>query len=464
MIVRAGRVPVLLDWDGRSPLPDQRRIFCPRVGDNDIWGGFGSGDAETIAALVQASEVFVGIDSGPGKAASATTTPTLIIWVGHHPIQFHDPAANTVHLIPETHRDMPPCRDDRRIADWFEKNYAFFTYDGPHGLVRAAQEWLCKILKSPEARASMSKQFVLPGGIGDVTWALLKIRSIAGENPIDVIVSGDPKKEVDNRALPFLRRFDFVRGVRVQDVPVLVDKENANDDQGRYRYVADGEKGDFHFLVPNTTLERGERIETWLSDHPADWEIFQHFSWENTERGLATGQALEPFAAFYLGPESGNIEEGHNRGWLWEPKHWIELGKMLTERGLNVAVVGAPYDRSFWEKYVRDGVKQAGQHWFDLIGRFEIGETFACLKKAKVVVSYQSGLAIVAHYLGVPVVTWWREDGNSAHPKRKVCFDNRMKDAWIRPGWEDRYMGCLYQRETVGDIMAEIDRRGWLGG
>ncbi len=120
LAIRCGRVPVILDWDRRSTLVDQKTIFNPVCGDGDIWGSFGSGDAATIGAMVQLAEAFIGIDSGPGKIASALIrdesgeqrpeTPVLICWRGHHPIQFHDPAPNTVHLIPEKHATMPPMR------------------------------------------------------------------------------------------------------------------------------------------------------------------------------------------------------------------------------------------------------------------------------------------------------------------------------------------------------------------
>lgn len=462
-ILRTGRIPVILDWDSRSPLPDDRRIFCPRPAADDIWGGFGSGDAETIAALIGQCEAYIGVDSGPGKIASATDTPTLLCWIEHHPIQFHDPAPNTVHLIPVKHRELPPPRDDQRIGDWFEQHYLFTTYDGEHDLVKRVTAWLWQTTSyNGENKAMNNVQYVLPGGIGDATWALLKIQSIAGDGPLDIILSGDPRKEVDRRCVPYLERFDFVRTARVLDVAVLVDKDNPNDDQGRYRYVEDGQRGDYHYLIPNATLERGQRLETWLPEHTIDWELFKHFSWRDTARGDATAEALDPFVAFYLGPEAGNTVEGHNRNWLWEPKHWIELGAAMCERGLHVAVVGAGYDRSFWERYVKKGVQESGQHWFDLIGEFEIGETLALLRRAKVVVSYQCGLGIVAHYLGTPTVMWWRPDGDTAHPKRKVCFHNAMKDSWVRPGREDRHLGCLYGQETVGDITATIDRRGWL--
>lgn len=465
LALRLGRVPVVLDWDNRNTIVDQKSVFCPVPGPNDIWGGFGSGDAEVLACLIQASEAFVGIDSGPGKVASSTDTPSLVCWRGHHPIQFHDPAPNTVHLIPHSHRRLPPVCDEPRMAVFFEKNYLSRTYEGDHGLADQAVRWLAETLGEKE----LSEQdlspvtYCLPNGIGDVCWALTKIRSVAKGQPIDITLAGDPGREADHRSVPFLKRFPFVRSVRVQDVPMLEDRDNPADARGRYRYLPDGPRGSYHYLVPNKVLEQGRRLEDWLPEFPTDYDVVKEFDWSNTERGAQLGNGLAPFAAFYLGPESGHCDEGHNRGWLWEPRQWVELGRALREEhGLTIAVVGAPYDRSFWEKYVRPGVEQAGMVWVDLIGKLEIGETFALLKESKCLVSYQCGLAVVLHYMGGRAVCWWRPDGDSAHPSRMISFDNNMRYAWIRPGWEQNWIGCLYRKETVGDILTEMENRGWL--
>ena len=123
----AGLVPVILDWDRRSPLPDGKRIHCPGVGAGDLWRGFGSGDAEVLAALIEQSAVFVGVDSGPLHVAGATSTPTLGVWVGHHPLRYFDLAANVVHLVPDNWQSLPPCGE--RVAQrTFEEIYAYTTY------------------------------------------------------------------------------------------------------------------------------------------------------------------------------------------------------------------------------------------------------------------------------------------------------------------------------------------------
>ena len=63
-VIQAGFVPIILDWDNRSPLPDGKRIHNPHV-DLDIWGGIGTGDAEVLAALIELSTLVIGVDSGP---------------------------------------------------------------------------------------------------------------------------------------------------------------------------------------------------------------------------------------------------------------------------------------------------------------------------------------------------------------------------------------------------------------
>jgi hypothetical protein len=429
---------------------------------DDLWGGFGSGDAEVIACLVQQVEAYVGVDSGPGKAASSTDTPTLICWRKMHPMQFHDPAPNTVHAIPSDWRDMAPC-ENSRIAEWFSAHYQYLTYVNEHGLVARGLEWLARTLKAEDiVKDASGINFLMPNGIGDVMWALHKIYPMAQGRPVHITLSGDPTNFVDLRAVPFLRRFPWVSSVEVKDIPVLEDREYPTDVRGRYRYLSDGPRGQYWIMCPNRVLEAGRRLESWLAEHVCDWSVIDTFDWSATERGANLGKERAPFAAFYLGPETGNVDEGHNRGFLWEPKHWVELGKMLVDRGLQIVLVGAKYDRSYWERYVRPGVREQGMDWFDAIGEYEIGESLALIRQAKVFVSYQCGLGIVAHYLGVPTIMWWRPEGNSCHPDRLVSFHEEMRHGWTNPALANRYYGAVYLRESPQDLMRVIEERQWL--
>jgi FkbM family methyltransferase len=173
--LEAGLTPIVLDWDHRSPLPDGQRVFCPRVGPDDPWGGFGSGDCGVLAALIARSSIFVGIDSGPGKCASATDTPTVIAWTGHHPMQFHDPAANTLHLIPTRHRELPPM-ENSAVARYFEEHYRYACY-GPRELASrlAGEVWQVAGQKACEAGPGLSwlAGFQVPARRPEQSWVII---------------------------------------------------------------------------------------------------------------------------------------------------------------------------------------------------------------------------------------------------------------------------------------------------
>ena len=143
-VLSLNRIPLLLDWRSKSTLPDGKYIHTTgRLACSEEWGR----DAQMNAAIISQCEAFVGIDSGPGKCASATETPTLICWTGHHPALFHDPAPNTTHLVPANHREMDLLRGNAAVADWFEANYFWRTYSDDGDLVRSVKAWLGDVLQ-----------------------------------------------------------------------------------------------------------------------------------------------------------------------------------------------------------------------------------------------------------------------------------------------------------------------------
>lgn len=123
-IISAGFTPIVFDWDARSPLPDEQWIFCPRR-DNLLWGGRGTGDAETLAALISQLRIFVGIDSGPLHVAGATRTRSVAIWTYHHPAQYFDLAGNVMHCVPNRITEMAIHPE---VDAYFRKTYCWQEY------------------------------------------------------------------------------------------------------------------------------------------------------------------------------------------------------------------------------------------------------------------------------------------------------------------------------------------------
>jgi ADP-heptose:LPS heptosyltransferase len=122
---QAGQIPVILDWDNRSPLIDQKHIFNPDAS-HALWHNRGTGDAEILAALIEGSSLMIGIDSGPLHVAGATTTPTLGVWTWHHPVHYFDLAPNVLHLVPGNHSSLA---FGSAAVEFFEQNYSHAVYN-----------------------------------------------------------------------------------------------------------------------------------------------------------------------------------------------------------------------------------------------------------------------------------------------------------------------------------------------
>ncbi len=137
-----GYVPLLLDWRNNSPLPDTYAVqTVGRFPLSKSWGG----NVEMNCAVISQCKAFVGIDSGPSKCASATDTPTLVVWTGHHPAPFHDPAPNTTHLVPVGYHGLEPVCNDYDVIRWFEANYNVRQYVSDP--VVEVERWLAEVLR-----------------------------------------------------------------------------------------------------------------------------------------------------------------------------------------------------------------------------------------------------------------------------------------------------------------------------
>ncbi len=88
---------------------------------------------------------MIGVDSGPLHVAAATSTPTIGVWTGHHPLHYFGHADNVTHLVPEDHVRL--LRGDRNAgAKYFRERYRFQTYrDLSAALVAAVRDNLKRL-------------------------------------------------------------------------------------------------------------------------------------------------------------------------------------------------------------------------------------------------------------------------------------------------------------------------------
>lgn len=137
-VKKFGFSPLILDWR-IDPLSINIK-GVRSLGFDPILGR----DAEVQCAVLSECIAFVGVDSGPSKCASATDTPSLVCWTGHHPAPFHDPAPNTTHLVPAGYHGLEPVCSDPGVVKWFEVNHRVRVYS--NSLVREVGSWLSETL------------------------------------------------------------------------------------------------------------------------------------------------------------------------------------------------------------------------------------------------------------------------------------------------------------------------------
>ena len=81
----------------------------------------------------------------------------------------------------------------------------------------------------------------------------------------------------------------------------------------------------------------------------------------------------------------------------WPLRHWQALTDRLHELGYGVVAVGGPDDRTI--------AAQLGAHVVNVAGEFSLQETGACLARAAVAVSGDTGVMHMATGVGTPVVS-----------------------------------------------------------
>lgn len=137
--------PLIIDWRCQRTYTHIGLSLSDREG-QESWGR----SAERNCAVIERCVAFVGIDSGPAKCASATDTPSLVIWTGHHPAQFHDPAPNTTHLIPMSYEQYPDVQEriveNPHVMRWFDSHYNVRRYYAGE-MVREIRKWLQETLR-----------------------------------------------------------------------------------------------------------------------------------------------------------------------------------------------------------------------------------------------------------------------------------------------------------------------------
>ncbi len=125
-LFRNGYTPLILDWKDDT-LIDNQTIFGTTK-NHSIWQNQRNGSAEIIAAIIEQSKLFIGVDSGPLHIAGCLKTPTIGFWKDHHPMHYFDFSDNVIHLLPKNSWKNFRGRNRNELNELFEKLYNYKYY------------------------------------------------------------------------------------------------------------------------------------------------------------------------------------------------------------------------------------------------------------------------------------------------------------------------------------------------
>ena len=284
-----------------------------------------------------------------------------------------------------------------------------------------------------------------------------------------------------NRSDDFLSHFDFIDSTRYEDFSIIPEPiyfpdvfgmptPKPTDENGHYIYIYS--TGNFMgdpnswLLIANGHLERGNRLETWLTGFETEIHIAKHFHFRDNEIEYAKQfhkQTLnnKQFVTFYMGPLNGNTIAGHNRNSLWTIREWqVILENLLyINPELVFVIVGAKQDWQYANIFMGSLTSHHRNKCVNFCGNTTIGECFALIKRSQFLLSYQCGVGIFSAYLGHPCAVWYRPYGDSMSSDFMGTYVEAFSHCWAPMEYINKtYFPLLYKRESPEDIVKIIHK------
>lgn len=256
-----------------------------------------------------------------------------------------------------------------------------------------------EVSKTPEKRA----QILVPPGIGDAYWSMVKLPGYLQLNDLNPIAdvwvqdSGGPK-----RTIPFLRNLANVNAVGYRPM-------SNSDPIFQEAYMRDARtvfpnprEGLDAFIAYNGVMRFGKSLADVDTRFGVEWFPRMHISKEALEFKKRMEGTCGRYALCYF------VEAGMYRHWLTAfPPARIREALHFTSRELEmvIAMTGAKWDRGqVGGELVRNEPK-----WLDLIGATTFDQLVGAILGASVVVGFPAGNTILATMLRRPTVLLWHD-------------------------------------------------------
>ncbi|MEE8262737.1 MAG: methyltransferase domain-containing protein [Gammaproteobacteria bacterium] len=266
---------------------------------------------------------------------------------------------------------------------------------------------------------------LLPPGIGDSYWSIVKLPGLMrqiGADVVDVYVAdgGDGR----HRSLEWLRKLPFINAVGYRKYPLSSPVFNeAYMTSGRYlfRDVA----GCDYFLAFNGRMRFGADLEQIEPEWGTDWypPLFQpldEVKFEQDYRFLLADERFGYIVCYF-------VPHGMYQNWLKEMPHAqisATLQYVAEKTGCRLVFMGAEWDKDGMASQL---AKETGG--LDFVGKTTIPQMVALIRGSSGVIGWPAGNTILATMLKRPTLLYWND-----------YFDERFWRKSCPPdSWEEWY-------------------------
>jgi len=238
-------------------------------------------------------------------------------------------------------------------------------------------------------------KFIVPPGIGDISWIYSKLVSLG--RPLGFVV---PRSNHD-RAVSYL---GLLPGVAHAEYAPLANPAKMRGGKAQANWTLEQLTVEAaRRALPiemNTWLEAGNRIEGFLPELPTEHHYQIGIPPQDLRKAQRAIGAWGRFVCLYCANRSTVKRWGG-----WTAEQWgVLAGLLWREFELDgFALLGAGWDRPFADEVLA----LIGQPVLDLVGALPIGATLEVVRRALYLVAFPSGIPILAAVMRRPVLMFY---------------------------------------------------------
>jgi len=264
-------------------------------------------------------------------------------------------------------------------------------------------------------------RIVVPGGIGDIYWILVKLQAFCGRHGIEdkptlVILSDDGVWESSRlRSVPFLKMVPFVQIGAPSTTPMFSGprKEKVLQEfysrlsRENHQAIYPGFMGYEYLICYNGLINSGHWLER-DDDLECDWYFPMEISEEQRSFQERCQDRFGDYAVFYFSMVGDFVTR--NMAQFPLDKMAEGINRFVARTGLAPVFIGAWWDFKWpvpgWKDHLPVLISKIPGA-VNLVGQTSLAQAFGVMRGAKVVAGYHCGLTNMAAVFGKKTVLLW---------------------------------------------------------